>query len=411
MKETVHRAKYVLVEPNFLLENAAVHISSDCISSTTTWEKPSASSNLEILDWGSAIIVPGFVNAHTHLELTSTHKSLRQFASFTDWIGKLVSMRRNWTAEQMIDSIGKGAELSIASGVTLVGDIASAGVGASPKNYGLRRIYFEELISFAPERADEILSNLSFQQENTIPNLSAHCLSPHAPYSVSAQLYKGAAELARKKKIRLATHVAETEAELQFLRDGTGEFREFLDSLKLIPSDWKSPGVHPIEYLDSLGVLGDSCILIHCNYLDEQSIARISRSKSSVVFCPRSHHFFGHEGHPVRSLLDSGINVALGTDSLASNDSLSILDEMRFLFKTRADIKAEEIFKAATLNGAAALGFGGVLGCLNHGFWADMAILEIPDAFKTRHALSQILEGAGTCIATIVQGQIKWRKS
>jgi aminodeoxyfutalosine deaminase len=411
MTTTIHRAKYALVNPDLLIENAAVQISSGHISSTETWENPSPGSDVEVVDWGSAVIMPGLVNAHTHLELTSAHNRLRQFSSFTDWIAKLIAIRRNWTAGQIFDSISEGARLSLASGVTLVGDITSSDVSTSPENYKLRRIFFEEVISLAPERADECLSKLSFEPANPGSSPSVHCLSPHAPYSVSAQLYQGTAELARKQRRLLATHVAETKAELQFLRDGTGEFREFLNSMNLLPADWKPPGVHPIAYLDSLGVLGNSCSLIHCNYLDEQSIARISKSKSSVVYCPRSHHFFGHENHPVRSLLDSGINVALGTDSLASNDSLSVLDEMRFLFKTRKDIRAEEIFRAATLNGAAALGFSGVLGRLDRGYWADMTILALPHDFKPRNALGQILEGAGDCIATIVHGQIEWRKS
>ena len=410
MTATIHRAKYALVNPDLLIENAAVQVSSGYISSTETWESTAPASEVEVVDWGSALIMPGLVNAHTHLELTSAHNRLNQFSSFTDWIAKLITMRRSWTAGQIVDSIQEGARLSLASGVTLVGDITSSVVSISRENQKLRRIFFEEVIALAPERADEILSKLSLEPAGTGSRFSAHCLSPHAPYSVSAQLYKGAAELARKQKRLLATHVAETQAELQFLRNGTGEFREFLDSMNLMPADWKPPGVHPITYLNGLGVLGNSCILIHCNYLDQQSIARISNSQSSVVYCPRSHHFFGHEKHPVRSLLDSGINVALGTDSLASNDSLSVLDEMRFLFKTRKDIRAEEIFRAASLNGAAALGFKGVLGCLNPGYAADMTILELPHAFKPRHALGQILEGAGDCIATIVHGQIEWRK-
>jgi aminodeoxyfutalosine deaminase len=410
MTNSIHRSKYALVEPALLIENAAIHVSSGRISSINKWENRAPASTVEVVDWGSALIMPGLINAHTHLELTSAHSRLRQFSSFTDWIAQLIRLRKSWTAGQIVDSLTEGVRLSLASGVTLVGDITSIGATNTPDSFKLRRMFFEEVLALAPERSDEILSNLNFEPVNTDAGLSVHCLSPHAPYSVSGELYQGSAELARKERRLLATHVAETTAELQFLCDGTGEFREFLDSMNLLPADWKPPGVHPIAYLDSLGVLGNACILIHCNYLDEQSIARISNSGSSVVYCPRSHHFFGHENHPVRSLLDAGINVALGTDSLASNDSLSILDEMRFLFKTRKDIRAEEVFRLATLNGAAALGFGGDLGCLNRGYWADMTVLELPHDFEPMNALGRILEGAGDCIATIIQGEIVWRK-
>jgi cytosine/adenosine deaminase-related metal-dependent hydrolase len=137
-------------------------------------------------------------------------------------------------------------------------------------------------------------------------------------------------------------------------------------------------------------------------------MSRILNARCSVVYCPRSHAFFGHDRHPVRELLNMGVNVALGTDSLASNDTLSVLDEMRFLFKSRKDLKGEEILRMATLNGAAALHYGGVLGRLQRGYWADMAVLRLPEGIGTRHLLSRILEGAGECIGTIIQGKIAW---
>jgi cytosine/adenosine deaminase-related metal-dependent hydrolase len=275
----------------------------------------------------------------------------------------------------------------------------------------LRRVVFEEALALSPGQADAALSQLNLLFEKADPNpLLAHGVSPHAPYSVSPELYRRAAELGRRRGMLLATHVAETAAELEFLRDGTGEFRDFLGAAGVLPNDWKPPGLFPIAYLDSLGVLGCFCLLIHCNYLDRESITRILAAHCSVVYCPRSHDFFGHGKHPVRELLDSGINVALGTDSLASNSSLSMIDEMRFLFKKRKDIKSEEIFRAATFNGASALHFGGSLGLLRPDYWADMAVFELPPNLPARQLPSQILEGAGDCVATIVRGRIAWRK-
>jgi cytosine/adenosine deaminase-related metal-dependent hydrolase len=162
--------------------------------------------------------------------------------------------------------------------------------------------------------------------------------------------------------------------------------------------------------LDSLGVLEQSPLLIHCNYLDPDSIARILARRCSVAYCPRSHAYFGHDAHPVRQLLDAGVNLALGTDSLASNDSLSMLDEIRFLSRERKDLKADEIFRMATLNGASALGFGGMIGRLRRGYWADMAVLSLPENVSPKYLISQVLEGAGECIGTVVQGEIVWSK-
>jgi cytosine/adenosine deaminase-related metal-dependent hydrolase len=165
----------------------------------------------------------------------------------------------------------------------------------------------------------------------------------------------------------------------------------------------------PVQYLESLGVL-NNLILIHCNYLDSVSLSRILESDSSVVYCPRSSTFFGHENHPVRQLLDMGVNVALGTDSLASNESLSMLDEMRFLARLRKDLKAEEVLRLATLNGAAALGFGGQSGRLALGYRADMTVLDMPATAVSRNLAAQILEGAGECVGTIVDGNVAWSR-
>jgi len=409
---SIHRARYILVEAGCLLENAAVHIShgGQILKVETCYRKPSGPA-IEVIDWGSSIIMPGLVNAHTHLELTALQNQLTAYGTFTDWIMQLIEKRKTWTDSDFRASAKKGAQLSLASGTTLVGDIASSRVSwEAAKEVPLRRVVFEEILSLSPDRVDSILAWVNQLFEEAIPNpLQDHAISPHAPYSVSADLYSRAAEQAYRQGRLLATHVAETKSELQFLLKGTGEFRDFLTRIGALPDEWNPPQISPIAYLDSLKVLGPSCLLIHCNYLDEASISRIAHTHSSVVFCPRSHAFFCHEAHPVRQLLDAGIPVSLGTDSLASNSSLSIMDEMRYLFATRKDIEPEEIFRAATLSGARALNYKGRLGRLEAGYWADMAVLELPANMKSKQILHQMLEGAGESRATVVQGKIVWQ--
>jgi len=412
MLKSVHRARYVLAEPDLLLSNAAVHVSSPGrISRVEPWHDPPAIPEIEVSDWGSAVILPGLINAHTHLELTDLHGQLTRFSSFTDWISQLIDRRRLWTKEQFLSSAREGAQLALSSGTTLVGDITGSGFALeAARGQDLRRVVFQESVGLSPANIEEALAKLELLDEAPSNHLLLRGVSPHAPYSAAPDLYRRMAELSRHREILLATHIAETKSEIQFLQSGTGEFSEFLSKLGILPESWKPPQLSPIAYLDSLGVLGQLCLLIHCNYLDQDSINRILNSRSSVVYCPRSHDFFGHDEHPARQLLDSGINLALGTDSLASNYSLSMLDEMRYLFKKRKDIKSEEILRAATLNGASALGFGGVLGRLRRGYWADLTVLEIPANIGPRQLLSNILEGAGECIATIVQGKVAWSK-
>ncbi|MBZ5494891.1 MAG: amidohydrolase family protein [Acidobacteriia bacterium] len=413
MIRTVHTAKYVLAEAGMLLRNAAVHVSDPGrISRLEPWQSPPPNLETRVVNWGSAIILPGLVNAHSHLELTRMRKLADRSTSFTGWLSAVMTGRQEWTKEDYLESTRKGAQLSLASGTTLAGDISASGFSwEALKPEKLRKVVFEEVTALQPERAHEAISRLQARLERveTDGYLSSSA-SAHALYSVSPDLFRAVAELVRDRGSRFAAHVAETMQEVEFLRSGMGEFVEFLSGLGVLPERWSPPGLAPVPYLEELGVLERPAILIHCNYLDEDSMARILSRSCSVVYCPRSHAFFGHEPHPVRRLLDMGINVALGTDSLASTDSLSILDEMRFLFRNRKDLKCDEIIRMATLNGAVALDFGGVLGRLRRGYWADMTVLRLPDGLSDRNVTAQILEGAGECLATIVQGEIVWTK-
>jgi cytosine/adenosine deaminase-related metal-dependent hydrolase len=411
MIRTIHRAKYVLAESDLTLSDAAVGVSEQGrISRVETWTAPPRTT--DVIDWGSVVLIPGFVNAHAHLELTRLG-TLAPFASFTDWLRQLMTGRSRWTDEEYRASTRQGARLALETGTTLVGDVSASGLTQEAlETEKLRKLVFEEIVGFRPERVPEVVASL----ETRLARIEADPLlglgvSPHAPYSVSDQLFHAAVEIAARLDLPLAVHTAETRAELEFLEGGTGEFRDLLEELGVLPDGWRAPGVSPVVYLAQLGILDRPAVLIHGNYLDADSMKLIRRSDSSVVYCPRSHAFFGHEAHPTRQLLDIGVNVALGTDSLASNDSLSMLDEVRFLFDRRKDIKPEEIFRMATLNGAAALGFGGVLGRLRRGYWADFAVLEVPESASPRNLAAQILEGAGTCVATVVRGEIGWRRA
>ncbi len=378
------------------------------------WTSPPATLETELIDWGDAVILPGLVNAHTHLELTDLHGQITAPRSFSDWLRQLISLRRTWCRERFIESTRAGLRMSIASGTTLVGDISAAGVGVQAlRGEKLRKVVFEETLGLDPALGATRLTLLEARVEadrNSADTLLTPGVSPHAPYTVSPQLYRDVAGIAERLSLPLATHVAETEEELALLQSGTGDLMELLESLGAMPPGWSAPGMAPVVWLDALGILNVSPVLIHCNYVDEHSMSRILQTRSSVVYCPRSHAYFGHRQHPVRQMLDLGINVALGTDSLASNASLSMLDEVRYLFGGRKDLKSEEILRMATLNGASALGFGGVLGRLRRGYWADLTVLRLPGNVSERNLISQILEGAGDCLATVVCGEIVWRR-
>jgi cytosine/adenosine deaminase-related metal-dependent hydrolase len=413
MIRTIHRAKYVLAESDLLLADAAVHVSDPGrISRVEPWTGPPRALEAEVLDWGSAVIIPGLVNAHAHLELTGLAGQLANLGSFSSWIRGLVAARSALGLDDVRAALGSGARQALAGGTTLLADVSSLGVSQEVLELEtLGKVVFEEVIGFRPELAPQALASLETRLTRVEPDpLLELGVSPHAPYSVSPELFRAAASLAALHDLPVAVHTAETRSELEFLAAGSGELREMLEEFGALPPDWRCPGLAPIAYLEQLGLLERPMLIVHGNYLDEESIGRILRSRSTVVYCPRSHAFFGHDPHPVRRLLDAGVNVALGTDSLASNESLSLLDEVRFLFERRKDLRPEEIVRMATVNGAAALGFAGLLGRLRRGTWADMAVVELPESISPRRLLAQVLEGAGTCIATVVRGRMAWRR-
>jgi cytosine/adenosine deaminase-related metal-dependent hydrolase len=156
-------------------------------------------------------------------------------------------------------------------------------------------------------------------------------------------------------------------------------------------------------------MLDNRPLLIHCNYITDEEISLIKSSGASVAFCPRSHRFFGHTNHPVRKLLDAGINVGLGTDSLASNDTLSILDEMKFLFLHYA-ISPKNLLAMATLNGAKALGLESKVGQIKEGFEADLCGIRLPDAYP-KDVYDQFLDAASENIFTMVSGVMCYQAS
>lgn len=410
--KTIHCARFALIHPEILLKNAAIPVSEDGrVIEPYSRTAMKMATGAEIIDWGDAIIMPGLVNAHTHLELTALHERLSEFSSFTDWAMRLITERRTWTPGDYSRSTEEGARLSLAAGTTLIGDIASCNGWDSLSGEYSRRVVFEETLGLDPDLAEPAMAEIYalFEQagRGEARPMQVHAVSPHAPYSTSGELYRLSAAFAERRKTPWTTHAAETRGELRFFETGGGEFHEFLTRLGSLPEGRRAPGLHPVAWLDALGILGPSCLLAHCNYLDDDAVARIARSKSGVVYCPRSHAFFGHENHPIRRLLDAGVPVALGTDSLASNDSLSIVDEMRYLYNHRKDIAPEEIFSAATIHGAAALGFADRLGRLKSGFFADMTILGLPPAIKPHRLPDQILEGAGRPLATVINGRIR----
>lgn len=322
---------------------------------------------------GNVAILPGFVNAHTHLDLTGLRGRVPPSTDFTRWLRSVVQHRRSLSAEQVREDTLAGVRESIAAGVTLVGDISGGGLNWNVlADAPLRAVVFHELLGLPQPRAEAAYAAfLDWLNEHPATSTCRPGVSPHAPYSVRRTLFHESAHIAASHRLPLATHLAETTAELELLCHHRGEFVRFLESLGV----WDPEGLvsGPEEVLQ-LNADVPHALFAHGNFLDP-ALPMVG----TVVFCPRTHAAFQHPPHPFRELLRRGVRVALGTDSLASNPDLSVLEEARFLHRLYPDMSGEVLLRLATLSGAEALGWAEETGSLAPGKSADLVVLPLPN--------------------------------
>jgi cytosine/adenosine deaminase-related metal-dependent hydrolase len=316
-----------------------------------------------------AVILPGLVNAHTHLDLGGMAGKCPPSRDFTSWLRAVVGHRLTSTPQEIEQTIEAGLAQSLVHGVTLVGDIRNQGLGYVSDG-PVRVVVFREMIGSSEERARQVEADACRWLESK-PTFAG--LSPHAPYSTGRSLYESAAKLAKRFGVPLATHLAESEDELELLESRSGPFVDFLKDLGV----W-----NPQALFESAASIIHTCaavptLYIHANYLPTDCAIP---PHSSVVYCPRTHAAFGHREYPLRRFLQEGVRVALGTDSLASNPDLDILAEARFVRQRFPDVSGEAICRMMTLSGAEALGLGSVTGSIEVGKRADLAVIPIHGA-------------------------------
>ncbi len=324
----------------------------------------------ETLDLSDHLLMPGFVNAHSHLGLTALGKKLSPAKTFASWIGDLIPLNTALSDEERMKGIRIGADEMKASGVTGLADyVADPALLESIVDLGFRSVLFLETIGFQEERAEAVAEEV----EAILKAHASNCnlgIAPHAPYSVSPKLWQHLDQLAKKYGCLLSTHLAETDEEVQFIEKGGGPLVDLLKDRQAFDMNWRVPGMTPARYLKSMDVL-NGMIAVHCNYIDDDM-----DEVQAVVFCPKSTHWFGRTHIlPVRKMLDAGIQVALGTDSMASNDSLNFLEELRMADKLLPDVSHKEILTMATR-------FGGEIlhlpcGKMESGYKADIIGFKI----------------------------------
>jgi cytosine/adenosine deaminase-related metal-dependent hydrolase len=374
---TSYRAALVYPVSSPPIRDGAVLVEGDRI----TWVGPRAAQphapNARIVELGDAVLSPGLVNAHTHLDLTVL-RGLLDGASFFDWIRAVVAIRSRLTADEWLDSARLGALESLEAGVTTVADTApTAASFDAMREFGLRGTAFIEVFGPDAAAAGGSMAGLATLIDQLRAGESALVrlgVSPHAPYSVSDELYRRVAVYAREASLPLAMHVAESVAESALVWRGAGPFAEMLRARGIAVEPRASS---PVALLDQHGLLGERSLLIHCVQCDADALGRIRKSGAAVATCPMSNRYFGHGAAPVVDFLREKIRLGVGTDSLGSNSSLAPLRDARAALGYRENETPEAVWRIATLGGASALGLDSATGSLEAGKQADLAAFPI----------------------------------
>jgi len=365
-----------------------------------------------ILHLNDAVLMPGLVNTHAHLELPPLLSQIKS-RTFSGWILSLIRAKKLLDDKDYTSSARENINALIRNGTTTVGEICSHAISpALLKASGLRAVVFREIINMGPvgngRESSPFKSPTPYERHS---GLLTGGFSPHSPYTVSEAVLRSIKRVSLERNIRLAMHIAESKDEIKLMQrnqSGLEKLYEFAGW----ELDWAPRGSSAFEYLRRIGFLPSGLLAVHAVQVTDEDIALIKKSKISVAHCPRSNEEIRVGTMPLKKFLDAGIHVGLGTDSLASVPNLNMWDEMRYAYHIhrRDRITPADIFLLATIGGARALGMGTEIGTLEPGKKADLIAVPLPKK-DTGDLYSDLLRETKSCIMTMVNGKILYFNS
>jgi cytosine/adenosine deaminase-related metal-dependent hydrolase len=335
-------------------------------------------------DLGRAAILPGLVNAHTHLELSYLHERVPPCSSFVSWIRGIVGARRAQTdprAPEVMDAIAQAIDASAAAGTALVGDISNTMVTRAPLDASaLAGVVFYELIRFRAEGAAEFVDRACRELDAMEPSTHVRTsLAAHAPYSVAPLVFRAIRKAAdRRPFVPWSVHLAESAEEVEFLETGGGPWRDFLQDVGAWDPSFVAPGVGPVQYLDDAGLLGERLLVVHGVQMGKSDLSRLAAHRTTLVTCPRSNFHTGAGAPPIGDFYRSDVRVVVGTDSLASTPDLNVFAELATMRALAPDVPADRLLASATIDGARALGFDAEYGSIEPGKTARLIAVSLP---------------------------------
>jgi cytosine/adenosine deaminase-related metal-dependent hydrolase len=403
------RARTVVPMTGPPIDNGAVVIKGNRIRAVGTLPEIAAFFTGTLVDMGEQVLMPGLINAHCHLDYTMLRRAIAPPSGFTAWVQRLNAVKRSLSDDDYLQAIADGFVELVKWGTTTVLNIESfpelmSRIPAPP----IRTWWFYEMIDVRQRiTTEDLLDGAGMFFRKNVDWLGGFGLSPHAPYTASAPLYQLASECARQDGMLLTTHLAESGEEAAMFHRGAGPLFDFLQSLGRDMGDCGHGS--PVRHLLGRQLIGPEWIVAHMNELDDSDFDLLQRTPVHVVHCPSSHRYFRHRPFPLERLREIGINISLGTDSLASTNSLSLFDEMRSVCESFPGLSPQQAVEMVTLNPALALRRPRDLGCLYPKARADLIALPIAPAADT--LFEEIVDYRKRVDWVMVNGQLLQPKS
>jgi len=394
---TTLRARLLYPVASPVVEDGMVCVADGAIRSWGRWDGRPAE------DLGNVILIPGLINAHCHLDYSVMRGAILPCASFTRWIRRINDLKRTLDDDDWLASVAAGFRELQSSGTTSVFNIEAFPdlmplMPAPP----IRTWWFLEMIDLRhPVEPEEVVARARTFFAERPEWIGGIGLSPHAPYTASPDLCSRSARCCEAHALPLTTHIAESDEESEMFLDASGRLHEFFSAIGRDMSD--TGGISPVARMLCDGGLPDGALLAHMNRIEDSDWPLLRGRKFSVIHCPLCHEYFGRPPFPLDRFLAEGINICLGTDSLASNRELNLFAEIRRLLETHPHVAPESAIRFVTTNPARAIGWAGRLGEVSAGAAADL--IAIPYSGPAEAAAEAVTRHSGPVAWTMVAGR------
>lgn len=331
-------------------------------------------------DLGDAAILPGLINAHTHLELSWMKGLNPPSASMYEWIRRLMALRREQSPPEEEQAARASEALTEARslGTLAFGDISNTLLSARVfARQDVPAVLFHELLGFAPHDYEARARDGANAVQDAVTGQTRAGIAPHAPYSTAPELFQATTREAAARSLPMSVHLGESPEEVEFLMTATGPIAELLRTLGVWRDDWRPPGCDPVTYLDRLGVLKPGLLVVHATQLKPDALTTLAARKCVIVSCPGANRWIGNGPPPIDDFYASGCTVAFGTDSLASADALDMFAELS-LARGISTAPHARLLESATRGGALALGLDESYGRIAPGARGPLLAVQVP---------------------------------